>query len=133
MGVRSFAEDFDGYVWLPLYSTVSGELPAVEALDVVGRGRNRYAVTRTFLDVKKPGMIKLKVTGKLADLDLFHRGKEIKLSENGTEAILDLPIKKAGPQKLTLVGLKAHGLDRYAMELLDDASVVDFIAIKDFQ
>ena len=132
-GRKIFAEDFDGYVWLPLYSTVSGELPAVEALDVVGRGRNRYAVTRTFLNVKKPGMIKLKVTGKLADLDLFHRGKEIKLSENGTEAILDLPIKKAGPQKLTLVGLKAHGLDRYSMELLDDASVVDFIAIKDFQ
>jgi len=132
-GRKIFAEDFDGYVWLPLYSTVSGELPAVEALDVVGRGRNRYAVTRTFLDVKKPGMIKLKVTGKLADLDLFHGGKEIKLPEHGTEAILDLPIKKAGPQKLTLVGLKAHGLDRYSMELLDDASVVDFIAIKDFQ
>jgi len=132
-GRKIFAEDFDGYVWLPLYSTVSGELPAVEALDVVGRGRNRYAVTRTFLDVKKPGMIKLKVTGKLADLDLFHGGKEIKLPEHGTEAILDLPIKKAGPQKLTLVGLKAYGLDRYSMELLDDASVVDFIAIKDFQ
>lgn len=132
-GRKIFAESFDGYIWMPIYATVSGGVPANETPDVVGRGKNRYAVTRTFLDAKKAGTIRLKVTGKLADLDLFHGENEIALPEKGTETTIEIPVKKAGPQKLTLVGLKSYGLDRYSVELLDDASVVDFVDLIDFK
>ena len=130
-GHKIFAEDFKTYVWLPLYSKVDGSLPAEETPKVVGRGANRYAVGRAFLKVEKAGLIKVKVSGKLADIDLFIGGKEIKLPAQGTEAEVEVEIKESGKKRLSVVGLRGYGLDGISLELLDGADVVSPVALKD--
>jgi putative heme-binding domain-containing protein len=131
-GQKIFAEDFDGYAWVPIYSKVSGGLPVEETPEVVGRGKNRYAVARTYVDVAKAGSLKIKLSGKLADLALFHGETEIELPENGSEVEIKLPVKEAGRQRLTVVGLKSWGLDQFSLELLDDAGTSQLVELKDF-
>ena len=80
-----FTEEIDTYVWLPLYSKVNGSLPVDETPDIVGRGANRHAVARTFIDVTGGEEIRLKLSGKLDDLVFFHGDKEIPLSESEIE------------------------------------------------
>ena len=127
-----FTEEIDSYIWLPIYSKVNGALPVDETPDVVGRGSNRYAVARTFIEVSEPGEIKLKFTGKLKDLVLFHGDKEIELPEDGEEAEITLKIKEAGRQKFTFAGLKKYGLDEVTLELLDDAGKTQFVPVLEF-
>jgi len=127
-----FTEEIDSYIWMPIYSKVNGALPADETPDVVGRGSNRYAVARTFIEVSEPGEIQLKFTGKLKDLVLFHGENQIKLPENGEEAIITLDIKEAGHQKFTFAGLKKYGLDEVTLELLDDAGKTQLVPVLEF-
>lgn len=131
-GQKIFAEDFKGYQWLPMYSKVDGSLPVDEAPEMVGRGSNRYTVARTFIDVTGSGKISLKVSGKLADMDLFLGEKEIELPENGTKAEIELEIKEPGRKRLTAVGLGSYGLEGITLELLDGADAVKALNIADF-
>ncbi|MBP9222647.1 MAG: HEAT repeat domain-containing protein [Verrucomicrobiales bacterium] len=120
------------YQWAPLYATVAGALPISEMPEVVGRGKNRLGVARTFLDVPVAGTIRLRLTGKLNDLDFFQGDKEIPLPETGDSVELELSVTKPGRQKLTLVGLKSFGLENVSIELLDDATKTVMIEVKNF-
>ncbi len=131
-GAKIFAEDFEGYTWIPVYSQVAGGLPVGELPDVAGRGKNRYGVARTFIDAKKAGPLRLQLTGKLADIQLFHGEKQIDLPEKGNSAEVEIVVDQPGPSKLTLVGLKGYGLGSITIEALDDASAVTFLDIPEF-
>ncbi|MDF1823803.1 MAG: hypothetical protein P1U68_04125 [Verrucomicrobiales bacterium] len=127
-----FTEEIDSYVWLPIYSKVNGALPVGETPDIVGRGKNRHAVARTFIDVAESGEIHLRLIGELKDLVFFHGDTEIKLPESGSETEITLQIKEPGRQKLTFSGLKRHGLENVFIELLDDAGTAQFVPVLDF-
>lgn len=131
-GHKIFTEEVKGYQWAPFFAKVSGKLPVAEMQQVVGRGKNRYGVIRTFLDVKKAGPVKLKISGKLKDLQAFHGTDQIPLSEAGDSIEVTLDIKEPGRQKLTLSGLMDWGLDDVSVEALDDAGTVEFLEIANF-
>ncbi len=131
-GMSIFTEPIKTYVWMPIYSEVNGAVPSIETPDVVGRGKNRYAVLRTFIDVAEAGQIRLKLTGKMKDLTLFHGETKIGVGKTDDVVEVILPIAEAGRQKLTLVGLKKWGLDRIAIELLDDAGKTQLVEVRDF-
>lgn len=131
-GKKIFAEDVESYVWSVFYAEVAGGLPIDEMPEVVGRGKNRYSVARTFLDVSSPGDIHLKISGKMKDLTLLHGETEIKLPEDSSEAEITIPIKEAGRQKLTIVGLRSWGLDSVSIEALDDAGKVILPTVSEF-
>lgn len=131
-GSKIFVEDFDGYVWVPVYSEVAGGLPVGELPEVVGRGKNRYGVARTFLDAKSAGTLRLKISGKLADIELFHGEEQISLPEKGENAEIEINVKEPGRQKLTVVGLKGFGLENITIEALDDAGVVSLLEVTEF-
>lgn len=131
-GAKIFAEDFDGYMWMPTYSQVDGGLPVGELPEVVGRGRNRYGVARTFVDAKESGTLRFRISGKLADVQLFHGGKQIELPEKGDSADVEISVESPGRYKLTVVGLKGFGLDAITIEALDDAGAVTFLEIPQF-
>src|SRR5690606_4944633 len=76
-GSKIFTEAVSDYVWIPVYATVAGAIPVGELPEVEGRGKTRIGVVRSFIEVKEAGAVKLKVTGKLADLELFHGDTEI--------------------------------------------------------
>lgn len=131
-GMIIFTEEIDSYVWLPIYAKVNGSLPVDETPDVVGRGANRYAVARTFIEATDAGPVRLKLTGKLKDLAFFHGEEQISLPETGDEVEITLDIKEAGREKLTIVGLKKYGLDEVAIELLDDAGKTRPVPVLEF-
>lgn len=131
-GAVIFTEPIDSYVWMPIFAEVSGAVPTSETPDVVGRGRDRYAVLRTFIEVSGEGPIKLKLTGKLKDLTLFYDEEKVTLPAEGESAEITLDIEKRSKVKLTLVGLKGWGLDRTSLELLDDAGTTKLVDLKDF-
>ena len=54
-----------------MVSKVNGTLPAEELPRLSGQGGKRYGAARFVLDVSKPGKVSLKLSGKLANLDLF--------------------------------------------------------------
>lgn len=119
-GEKIFAEDFNTYVWTPMYATVDGGLPADELPQVVGRGANRYGVGRFFLDVTQAGEVPLKISGKLKDLHLFLGEEEVKLPEEGDTAEISLDLKP-GQHRLTVAGLLGWGFDEVTVELTGDA------------
>jgi len=119
-----FAEDFKGYQWMPLYSSVNGAVPTTEMPQVVGRGKNRYGVGQFFIEVPKAGKIKLKLSGKLADMNFFHGEKEIKLPKEENEIVIELDIKKPGKQRVTISSLLGWGADNVKVEVLEDAAKV---------
>ena len=123
-GRRIFAEDFKTYQFLPLYAKVNGAIPTDEMPPVVGRGKNRYGVGRFFVEVAQAGTIKVKLTGKLADMNFFIGEEEIKLPGKGNETEIEVPIKKSGKHKITVSGLQGWGWDNVSVELLDDAGKV---------
>ena len=130
-GRKIFAEDFKTYQFMPLYADVSGAIPTEEMPKVVGRGKNRYGVGRFFVEVQSVGTIKLRVSGKLADMNLFIGEDEIKLPKEGSEITVELPVKKPGRQKITVSGLQGWGWDRVKIELLDDAGKVKLLSLAD--
>ncbi|MEM7602266.1 MAG: hypothetical protein AAF357_12725, partial [Verrucomicrobiota bacterium] len=127
-----FTEEIETYLWLPIYSKVNGALPVNETPDVVGRGKNRYAVARTFIDAPEAGEVQLLFQGALKDLVLFHGEDQVSLPENGSEAKITLKIEKPGRQKFTLVGLKNFGLNEVSLELLDDAGKTQLVPVLEF-
>ncbi|MEM1444296.1 MAG: hypothetical protein AAGF67_18255, partial [Verrucomicrobiota bacterium] len=127
-----FTEEIETYVWIPVYSKVNGGIPVDETPDVVGRGKNRYAVVRTYVEAAEAGEMRLRFTGKLNDLVLFHGEEEVPLPEGGNETEIVLKVKSPGLQKLTFAGLKNYGLDEVAVELLDDAGKTQFVPVLKF-
>lgn len=132
LGSKIFTEAVSDYVWMPVYATVGGAIPVGELPEVQGRGKNGLGVVRSFLDVKTAGPVKVKLTGKLADLDLFLGDTEIPLPEQGGEAELTLNVKEPGKQKITIAGLKGYGLDTFTLEVLEDAAKAELVPMKDF-
>jgi hypothetical protein len=59
-GMKIFAEPVESYAWTPLFSKVGGALPLEEMPDMAGRGRNRYGVARTFIDVPAAGTLRVR-------------------------------------------------------------------------
>lgn len=93
-GEKIFAEDYDGYQWLPVGSMVDGSLPLEELPKVVGRGKNRWGVVR----FEVPGPEGKKVALKINDTQLMHLfvGEDrIPLPEKGT-AVVPVTIPAAG-------------------------------------
>jgi putative heme-binding domain-containing protein len=131
-GSKIFTEAVSDYVWMPVYATVGGGVPVGELPEVQGRGKNGLGVVRSFLDVKAAGPVKVKLTGKLADLDLFLGETEIPLPDQGNEAELVLEIEEPGIQKLTIAGLKGYGLDTFTLEVLEDAAKAGLLQVKEF-
>lgn len=131
-GSKIFTEDVSDYQWAPLYATVAGAVPVGELPEVEGRGRNRLGVVRSFLEVKTPGPVGLKLTGKLADLEFFHDETKVALPDKGSEGEIILDVKKAGRHTLTLVGLKGSGLENVIVEVLADATNVELVESKNF-
>jgi hypothetical protein len=132
LGSKIFTEAVSDYVWMPVYATVGGAIPVGELPEVQGRGKNGLGVVRSFLDVKTAGPVKVKLTGKLADLDLFLGDTEIPLPEQGSEAELTLNVKEPGKQKITVAGLKGYGLDTFSLEVLEDAAKAELLQVKEF-
>ncbi|MDA7920528.1 c-type cytochrome [Verrucomicrobiales bacterium] len=131
-GHQIFTEDIKTYQWIPFFAKVTGGVPIPEMPKVVGRGRNRYGVARTFVDVSKAGPVRFKISGKLNDLILLHGENKIELPADVSEAEITLEVKKPGRQKITVSGLNGFGLDDVKVEVLDDAGTVQFIDIKEF-
>lgn len=131
-GSKIFTEAVSDYMWMPVYATVGGAVPVGELPDVQGRGKNGLGVVRSFLDVKEAGPVKVKLTGKLADLELFLGETEIPLPDQGNEAELVLDVKEPGKQKLTVAGLKGYGLDTFSLEVLEDAAKAGLLQVKEF-
>jgi hypothetical protein len=76
--------------------------------------------------------VKVKVSGELADLDLFLGETEIPLPDQGNEAELVLEIKAPGKQKLTVAGLKGAGPGLFSLEVLGDAAKAELLQVKEF-
>jgi putative heme-binding domain-containing protein len=131
-GSKIFTEAVSDYLWIPAYATVSGGVPIEELPEVEGRGKNRLGVFRTFLEVKATGPVRLKITGKLADIEIFHGDQEIPLPDEGSVAEVTIEVKEPGKQLLTLAGLKGFGLDQVKIEVLDDAAKAALLTVKDF-
>ena len=131
-GPKILAEDFDGYVWIPVYSRVAGGIPIGELPKVVGRGKNRYGVARTFFEAGNAGTARFKISGKLADIELFHGEKMIKLPENGDSAEIKIVVEEPGRNRLTIAGLNGYGLEDVTIECLEDAGAVSLLEITDF-
>lgn len=132
LGSKIFTEAVSDYVWIPVYATVGGAIPVGELPEVQGRGKNGLGVVRSYLDVKAAGPVKIKLTGKLADLDLFLGETEIPLPDQGTGTELVLDIAEPGKQKLTIAGLKGYGLDQFSLEVLEDAAKAGLLQVKEF-
>jgi hypothetical protein len=131
-GSKIFTEAVSDYLWMPVYATVGGGVPVGELPEVQGRGKNGLGVVRSYLDVKTAGPVKLKITGKLADLELFLGETEIALPDQGNEAELVLEIQSPGKQKLTVAGLRGFGLDTFSLEVLEDAAKAGLLQVKEF-
>lgn len=131
-GAKIFTETLSDYVWVPVYATVGGGIPVGELPEVDGRSRSHLGVVRTFLEVKTAGPLRVKLTGKLADLELFLDDTEIPLPDQGAETELVLEGKEPGRRKLTLAGLKGSGLDTISLEVLEDAAKVVLLPVTDF-
>lgn len=131
-GSKIFTEAVSDYVWIPVYATVSGAMPVGELPEVEGRGKSRLGVARSFIDVKTIGPVRLKVTGKLAGLELFHGDTEIALPDDGAGTDVVIEVKKPGRQKLTFAGIKGSGLDGVTVEVLDDATKAELVELKNF-
>jgi putative heme-binding domain-containing protein len=131
-GSKIFTEAVSDYAWMPVYATVGGAVPVDELPAVQGRGKNGLGVVRSFLDVKTAGPVKVKITGKLADLDLLLGETEVALPDQGNEAELILEIQSPGKQKLTLAGLRGFGLDTFTLEVLEDAAKAGLLQVKEF-
>ncbi len=85
-GEKIFAENFEGYQWMPVGSLVSGDLPVDELPEVRGRGKNRWGVVR--FDVEGPAG--KPVTLKINDTTLTHlfSGEtRLSLPENGPASV----------------------------------------------
>ena len=82
--------------------------------------------------MSREGEFRLKLSGTLKDLVLFHGEQEVALPETGEEVELTLSANDSERQRLTLVGLKSYGLDDVAIELLDDASTTQLVPLLDF-
>jgi putative heme-binding domain-containing protein len=130
-GTKILAEDDETYQWTPLYAKVAGGVPLEEMPQVVGRGNTRYGVARAFLETPGAGEIRLRVSGKLADLSLFLGEEPVELPDNGAEAEILVPVPEGGRHRLTAVGLKGHGLDEFRIEALDDAGAVRLLERRD--
>ncbi|MDF1754113.1 MAG: c-type cytochrome [Verrucomicrobiales bacterium] len=122
-GNKIFAENDPTYQWSKLYTQVDGKLPVVETPEVVGRGKNRYAVARYQIEARTNTEIKLHIEGKTNDLDLFIDETEVSLPEGKSSADVTIPVK-AGRHRITLVGLKGWGLDTLRVEIKDAGDTV---------
>ncbi|HRQ89236.1 MAG TPA: sorbosone dehydrogenase [Bacteroidia bacterium] len=131
-GNKIFTDAISDYVWVPVHATVAGVVPLAELPDVEGRGKSQLGVVRTVLDVKAAGPVRMKLIGKLADLELFLDDKEIPLPDQGNEAELVLEVKEPGKRKLTLAGVKGQGLDAITLEVLEDAAKAGLVELRDF-
>lgn len=131
-GAKIFTDPISDYQWIPFYARVGGAVPFDELPEVEGRGRNRLGVARSFFEVKSAGEVKLKLNGKLADLELFHGEEKVELPADGNEAEVVLEVKEPGRQKLTLVGLRSDGLDGVSVEILEDAAKAELLEMKEF-
>jgi len=131
-GSKIFTEAVSDYLWAPVYATVTGAIPVGELPEVEGRGKTRLGVARTFLEVKDAGPVRLKLTGKLADIELFHGDTEVALPDAGSEVEITLEVKEPGRQILTVAGLKGFGLEGVTVEVLDDASKAELVELKNF-
>ncbi len=116
-GPRIFADNFKSYVWEPHYSRVDGVLPLKELPPVRGRGRQKWAVARFFLEVSKPGRIGLGF-GESKGLHVFVAGEEIKLAGKGGAEVLEIETK-VGQLEVTLAALRGGRAKGFQVELLD--------------
>ena len=131
-GAKILTEDFDGYVWIPVYSQVAGGVPIGELPKVVGRGKNRYGVARSFFETSAAGTFRFQITGKLADIELFHGEKKIELPEQGDSAEFEIAVDQPGRNKFTVAGLNGYGLKDVTIECLEDAGAVSLVEITNF-
>lgn len=131
-GYSIFTQAVADYAWTPIYSIVSGAIPAAELPDVVGKRRDNLGVIRTYLDAKSAGPVKIKVTGQLSALELFIDEEAVPLPKEGSEATLTLNRKEAGRFLLTLVGSKAQNFSSVSVELLDDSTKIQTIDLQNF-
>lgn len=131
-GSKIFAEAVSDYVWIPVYATVGGAVPVAELPDVEGRGKSALGVVRSFIDAKEAGGVRLRISGDLKGLELFHGEEKVALPEAGKEAEITLAVKEPGRQKITLVAPKGLGLPEITVELLEDAAKAGLPEIKDF-
>ncbi|QDU21388.1 PVC-type heme-binding CxxCH protein [Urbifossiella limnaea] len=107
------AEAGTPFAWTPMYSKVSGVLPASELPRlVVWNGNDPLAVARFQLDVTTAGKVGLRFNS-VAGLQVFVNGRA---AEPAAETVLDLP---AGVQTVTVVIDRAKRADDLRVELTD--------------
>ncbi|MBN9522154.1 c-type cytochrome [bacterium] len=107
------AEAGTPFAWTPLYSKVSGALPAAELPRlVVWSGNDPLAVARFQLDVTTAGKVGLRFNS-VAGLQLFVNGRAV---EPVADTTLDLP---TGVQTVTVVIDRARRTDDLRVELTD--------------
>jgi len=131
-GPRIFAEKIESYQWTPFYAEVAGGLPVEEMPKVVGRGRTRYGVARTYVDVSSKTDLRLRVEGPLPVLDLLHGEEPVELPESGESAEVVIPIEKTGRHELTVVARHGASSDAVSVELLTDAGAAEAVPVADF-
>jgi putative heme-binding domain-containing protein len=131
-GTKNFAQEFPEYTWLPIYSKVDGTLPTDELLDLTGLAQKFYKAAHSFIRTKTPGSVKLKISGELANLELFHGETKISLPESGESAEAEIQISSPGLQKITVVGLKGEKLKHILVEILEPADKVELLSVASF-
>ena len=124
---KIFAENHKTYVWTPLYSRVDGSLPTDELPQQVGRGKNRYGVVSFEIDVAAAGKIPLTIDAKLADTHLFIGEDKVGLPKEGSQASIEIDVKKPGKYKITVAGLLNWGWDSVRVEIPSDATGVELV------
>jgi hypothetical protein len=122
-GRKIFAEEFETYEWTPVVARVDGSLPAAELPRVEGRGSNRIAVARCFLQADEAATVPVRVTGKLKDIELFLGEEQIELPKGGDSATVELRLAE-GRSKLTVTGLLDWGFEAVTVELLGEPGAV---------
>ncbi|MEX2581261.1 MAG: PVC-type heme-binding CxxCH protein [Verrucomicrobiales bacterium] len=122
-GNKIFAEDFETYQWTPMYAKVDGDVPVDEMPEVVGRGKNRYGVARTFFEAADAGPVRFKISGNLKNIAIYHGETEIDLPDSGNTAEIVLDIEEPGRQKLTVIALHGDSPEDFAAEAIGEGTV----------
>ncbi|MDB4662382.1 HEAT repeat domain-containing protein, partial [Verrucomicrobiales bacterium] len=124
---KIFAENDKTYVWTLLYSRVDGSLPTDDLPQQIGRGKNRYGVASFEIEVAAAGKVPLKIDAKLADTHLFIGEDKIELPKEGSQASIEIDVKKPGKHKITMAGLLNWGWDSVRVEIPSDATGVELV------
>ena len=119
-GAEMFTQEFNGYKWVPFYAMVGGGIPIDEVPVALQRRADKYQVLRTYIEVTKPGKHKMRLQGKLSQMNLFLGKEKIEFASNGEKVDLLVDCKTTGKQEILLVLHGAGSKEEFSLEALSE-------------